>query len=488
MRIQAIMAICLMAGYFSIARAQAPRYELRNFLVSIPHDIITGDFNNDGFLDIAISDGDVGPGFQHNQQTLLNDGAGNFTWVITSTLAPSALHNELVAGFFDADNMLDIVKPIGANVPGRGAVIPLQGQGDGTFQFLGFFYDTDTDWPNWITAADFDKDGNLDVAVSAIIMGALGSDLVSVLLGDGNLGFAAADTFFVGAAPRDIIADDFDGDTNPDLAVVLSGEDSVAVLLGVGDGTFQMPPFKYAVADSPVTVISGFLDGDTNKDLAVVNNISESVSVLLGLGTGQFSVVASTFPTGTNPVSIAEGPLGGNGAHDLAVANRGSDDVTLLIGSGDGNFNTSYTYGVAPGPQGITAGDFNGDALLDLAVSCNVGDSVSVLLRLTSPATGIDDGQPPPAYRLSGISPNPFNPTTTIRYDVPPPGGHVTIMIFDTAGRRVRRLVNGVQPAGSNNVVWDGRDDRRVSASTGVYFVRMTADQFTATRKIVLLK
>lgn len=359
MRTAIVFAVFVAFVEFSGASAQAPGYELRNFGVYDPLGITTGDFNNDTFLDIAIADEYVGPGGTHNQQVLLNDGAGNFTFVFSPLLAPSAAHKTLVAGFFDANDTLDIVKPVGANFPGRGAVIPLQGQGDGTFRFLGSFYDTETDWPNWITAADFDRDGFLDVAVAATEIdypSLPGRDLVSVLLGDGNLGFSSPDTFFVGLRPRGIISDDFNGDKNLDLAVVLSGEDSVAVILGLGNGTFQLSPFKCAVADSPVALVSGYLNEDLSRDIAVVNNKSENVSILLGLGNGQFSVVPSTFSVGTNPVSITEGIFGGNGAHDLAVANRGSDDVTMLIGSGDGNFTTSYTYDVAPGPRGITSG------------------------------------------------------------------------------------------------------------------------------------
>ena len=222
--------VALLGNAHSFAQ---PTFERRDFRVDCPIGIATGDFNNDTFLDIAISDDFIVPGLQHQQQTLMNDGTGNFTWLL-SAVAFTAAHQELVVGHFDSDNFLDIIKPIGANVPARGAAIPLKGVGNGRFNFLGSLYDTGTDWPRNITSADFDADGSQDVAVAAVIDG-FGSDLVSVLLGDGNLGFASPNAFFVGLTPKGIIANDFNGDSKPDLAVVLSGEDNVAILLGVGD-------------------------------------------------------------------------------------------------------------------------------------------------------------------------------------------------------------------------------------------------------------
>ncbi len=84
--------------------------------------------------------------------------------------------------------------------------------------------------------------------------------------------------------------------------------------------------------------------------------------------------------------------------------------------------------------------------------------------------------------------PNPFNPATTIRYDVPPPGGLVTIRVYDVAGRLVRTLVDGVQTPGEKKVTWYGLDDRKVRAASGVYFCRMTAPGFERTKKLVLIE
>jgi flagellar hook assembly protein FlgD len=83
--------------------------------------------------------------------------------------------------------------------------------------------------------------------------------------------------------------------------------------------------------------------------------------------------------------------------------------------------------------------------------------------------------------------PNPFNPTTTIAFTLSQPGV-VDLSIFDVAGQRVRTLERGVQPAGRNSVVWDGRGDDGTAVASGVYFYRLTVGARVFTRKMLLVK
>jgi flagellar hook assembly protein FlgD len=89
---------------------------------------------------------------------------------------------------------------------------------------------------------------------------------------------------------------------------------------------------------------------------------------------------------------------------------------------------------------------------------------------------------------LYAAMPNPFNPTPIIRYDVPSPGAHVRIVVYDVTGRRVATLVDGQKSGGQKRVTWNGRNDRGNEVATGVYFYRMTVPGFTQTRKMVLVK
>lgn len=105
------------------------------------------------------------------------------------------------------------------------------------------------------------------------------------------------------------------------------------------------------------------------------------------------------------------------------------------------------------------------------------------------PPTPVGDGPTAPAeFALHANAPNPFNPITTIQYDVPAGGAPVSIMVFDVSGRRVRTLVDESRPAGQHRVTWDGRNSTGQSVASGVYFYRMSAGSFVQTRKMVLLK
>jgi hypothetical protein len=89
--------------------------------------------------------------------------------------------------------------------------------------------------------------------------------------------------------------------------------------------------------------------------------------------------------------------------------------------------------------------------------------------------------------RLEANVPNPFNPSTTIRYQVAQ-SGPATIRVYDVSGQLVRTLVNRSHDVGSYETRWDGRDERGLSASSGVYFYRLETGRFTQTRRMVLLK
>ncbi|MDD4857911.1 MAG: FlgD immunoglobulin-like domain containing protein, partial [Candidatus Krumholzibacteria bacterium] len=108
--------------------------------------------------------------------------------------------------------------------------------------------------------------------------------------------------------------------------------------------------------------------------------------------------------------------------------------------------------------------------------------------RSPQSVTGVDDNAMPRVFALHQNVPNPFNPVTVIRYDVPASGGMVTVKVYDVSGRLVRTLVDGAQSAGQHTVRWDGRNDNGQSAASGIYFCRMAAPKFVEKRKMVLLR
>ncbi len=95
---------------------------------------------------------------------------------------------------------------------------------------------------------------------------------------------------------------------------------------------------------------------------------------------------------------------------------------------------------------------------------------------------------PPPGWGLAQNVPTPFNPVTSIRFDVAPGGARVTLRVFDVEGRLVRTLVDGFEVEGERTAVWDGSDSRGYPVASGLYFYRLEAPDFVETRKMLLLK
>ncbi len=102
--------------------------------------------------------------------------------------------------------------------------------------------------------------------------------------------------------------------------------------------------------------------------------------------------------------------------------------------------------------------------------------------------TTVPDEGVPGRLGLHQNVPNPFNPRTEIKYDVPAGGGHVRLEIFDVMGRQVRTLLDGHANEGTRLAVWDGLGDDGQALSTGVYFANLYMEGVRETVKMVLLR
>jgi len=93
----------------------------------------------------------------------------------------------------------------------------------------------------------------------------------------------------------------------------------------------------------------------------------------------------------------------------------------------------------------------------------------------------------PTAFGLDLNYPNPFNPSTTIRYALPE-AASVSLVVYNILGQQVRTLVNGAQGPGVHSAVWDGRDEAGRMAATGVYIYRLQAGAFVQVKKMLFAK
>ena len=93
----------------------------------------------------------------------------------------------------------------------------------------------------------------------------------------------------------------------------------------------------------------------------------------------------------------------------------------------------------------------------------------------------------PKNVKLRQNYPNPFNPTTEIRFSIAEPG-EVELSVFNIMGQKVRQLVDRHMPAGEFVATWDGRSDNGLAVASGIYFYRLSVDDFTETKKMIMLK
>ncbi len=196
---------------------------------------------------------------------------------------------------------------------------------------------------------------------------------------------------------------------------------------------------------------------------------------------------------GVGALNGAEPDLGGAGADTCGSGpNEGKNSIHNNSGYHVVNLSPSVTVSAECnywGARGPLPGKFSG--AVDYTPHLGTDDP-----NPTSPGDVGGDGKRPgdqekplPAtYALSCNYPNPFNPATTLRYDVPAPGGRVSIRIYNVKGQLVKTLADGEKPPGFYQVGWHGRSDRGMPVASGVYFVRMDAPRYTQTRKIILLK
>jgi len=228
--------------------------------------------------------------------------------------------------------------------------------------------------PTTVNPLDVNQDGITDLVTTNI-----GSDSLSVLLGNGDGTFHDQIQLHVCREPRSMAVGLFNRDQYPDVVLACSGSDEIALLFGRADGKLDEGP-QYPVHRTPVAVTSDDLNGDHVPDLVVALR-NDKIKVFLGTGTGEFQHGAQ-YEYGDTPTSVALADLNRDGKVDLAVTNGGpmSNAVSIWTGNGDGTFGGPTDYRTGKRPLGVSFADFNDDRVRDMLVINGERDSFTTFL------------------------------------------------------------------------------------------------------------
>lgn len=219
--------------------------------------------------------------------------------------------------------------------------------------------------PRGVVAGDFNRDGAIDLALANN-----GEKSVTILTnqtGSGR-GFVVAQRISLGGGPFDIVADDLNNDSVTDLVVANADLNSIDILLGEPDGTFQ-PPVQRPVAGNPRGAAIAHMNQDSNLDIVFTQFASNSVQILYGDGSGwNFVDRPGTLATGIAPQGVLAHDFNGDGRRDIAVANTGASPLSVLYQNADGTFR-HVAVSVPQYLNVLTMGDFNRDGWPDIAAA-----------------------------------------------------------------------------------------------------------------------
>jgi len=494
-----------------------------------PLSIISGDLNGDGKKDIVtanLNDNTVSVFFNTTAA-----GAASSSFSARTDFSVNPGPYTVSMGDINNDGKPDLITP---NISSNSFSVLMNTTAPGASTPT---FSTRTDFacgggPAWAAIKDLNGDGSLDVCIVNHNTANVSIFFNTTTPGASTPTFTSNTDFATGPEAFSAAVDDLNGDGKPDLAVENFSSNTVSVLINTTVPGASTPSFSaktdFAVGFSLVHTLIKDVNGDGKKDLIIPQFGSSLISVILnttapGASAPTFSgLIHFTADGGTRLLTSAD--FNGDGKPDIGSANYSTNNVSVLlnsinlplpveltsftssvdkqnvilnwstvieennmgfevernsfgtgwkkIGFVNGAGNTSETKNYSFADNGVNTGNYH-YRLKQIDYNGNYK-----YYELQNEVTiGV-----PGKFMLSQNYPNPFNPSTIINYQLAV-NSFVTIKIFDINGREVKQLVNETQSAGYYSVNFSG-----AGLSSGSYFYKISAGDFSAVKKMLLVK
>jgi len=452
-----------------------------------------GDYDNDGDLDVLLTGRDMDG---NNYSRIYGNNAGTFSNIHAGLTGASS--SSCAWGDYDNDGDLDLVL-VGFSDNGRTSRIYRNDAGT--------FTDIDAGlagvWEGGIAWGDYDNDGDLDL----VLTGRMGADPRSYIYRNDDGLFTNINAGLLSLYSSSVAWGDYDNDG--DLDLLLTGEyyqeiewNTVTQLYQNNNGSFT------SIDTGLIDIHSGSIawgDYDNDGDLDVLLSGIWYLEPKTRLYRNN-SPLPNSHPSVPSGLEAAWAPNGSlelqwNAATDLETPPPGLT-YNLRVGTtpggmeicppmaldsglrkvaqiGNSNHRTSWSLNLPPGDYcwSVQALDAN-----------FAGSAFAPEQTIDGPVTDVDIPELLPEYTaLHANIPNPFNPSTEIRFDLSAPQ-HVVLSVHGIDGRRVAELLSSSLPAGKHGVVWDGRDDGGQAVASGIYLIRLRTDSDVLTSRACLVK
>lgn len=425
------------------------------------------DYDNDGDVDLYLSN------YVGENRLLRNDGAGVFVDRTYGPLVGGMYDHGMAWGDYDNDGDDDVCIVNYSSYHSHNRL--LRNDGDGVFVEVTSGPLGERGRANGVAWGDYDNDGDIDIYIAYANQenkllrnegNGLFADVTSDPLTNSDMGFGVA-------------WGDYDNDGYLDLYLANYTTPN-KLFRNEGDGTFT------DVTEGPMagdiwwnSMAAVWVDYDNDGDLDLFQAGSPNKLFRNDLESGNHWLHVDLVGTHSNSAAIgARARCVAEGMSLIREVSGGSgycsqNSLTIEFGLGQSSLVDSL---IIYWPSGI------------IQDSINIAVDQRIVVVEHGSMTGITEEQQPIVYSLLQSYPNPFNPMTTIRFDLPEPTV-VNLRIYDITGREVAAIIGGVEyNPGQHDVIWNGRDCTGRAVPTGVYFCRLVTPNFVQTTRMTLVK